>query len=202
MKSKNKKSSKKNFENDSLKTDKKLIKQITTKKNWDDLEIDEASLQQLNGMNTRTLNFTNAAAAARSANKSEGQTILFSGSGRKNKKLAAKLLGRQLNQDVYRIALSRLISKYIGETEKNLDKIFDAAEKKNWILFFDEADALFGKRTNVKDSHDKYAIREVSYLLQRIEEYRGLVIISSNNDDGPYKFPALVKTVIHFKKPS
>lgn len=74
---------------------------------------------------------------------------------------------------MFRIDLSRVVSKYIGETEKNLSRLFDKAEDKSWVLFFDEADALFGKRTDIRDAHDKYANQEVAYLLQRIENYRG-----------------------------
>lgn len=87
------------------------------------------------------------------------------------------ILSSLYKKDIFRIDLSRLISKYIGETEKNLETIFKTAEEKDWILFFDEADALFGKRTEVKDAHDKYANQEVSYLLQRIESYTGVLII-------------------------
>jgi len=94
--------------------------------------------------------------------------------------MAAGIIAHELELDLYRIELSRIVSKYIGETEKNLAQIFDAAEGAGVILFFDEADALFGKRTEVKDAHDRYANIEVSYLLQRIEEYNGLVILASN----------------------
>lgn len=87
------------------------------------------------------------------------------------KSLTASLLGKSVNMDVYRIDLSKVVSKYIGETEKNLSNIFDLAENKDWILFFDEADALFGKRTNATDSKDRYANQEVAYLLQRIEDF-------------------------------
>jgi len=86
--------------------------------------------------------------------------------------MAAEILANQLNLDLYRIDLSAVVSKYIGETEKNLRRVFDAAEQGGAILFFDEADALFGKRSEVKDSHDRYANIEVSYLLQRMEDYR------------------------------
>src|SRR5258706_13857078 len=89
--------------------------------------------------------------------------IIFHGPSGSGKKVAAWKLGNSLGKDVYRINLSAIISKYIGETEKNLSRIFDAAENKQWILFFDEADALFGKRTEVKDSHDRYANQEVNY---------------------------------------
>jgi len=109
-----------------------------------------------------------------------GFRALFSGPSGTGKTLAATLLGKAYNLDVYRIDLSKMVSKYIGETEKNLSKLFDQAESKNWILFFDEADALFGKSTQVSDSHDRYANQEVAYLLQRIEDFEGLVIFSSN----------------------
>lgn len=109
-----------------------------------------------------------------------GFKALFYGPPGTGKTLTTTLLGQKLGLDVYRIDLSRMISKYIGETEKNLAKIFDRAERKGWILFFDEADALFGKRTSVSDAHDRYANQEVSYLLQRIEDYDGLVILATN----------------------
>ncbi len=109
-----------------------------------------------------------------------GYKALFFGPPGTGKTLTAALLGKKMNLDVYRIDLSRLVSKYIGETEKNLSKVFDRAEKQGWILFFDEADALFGKRTAVNDAHDRYANQEVSYLLQRIEDYDGLVILATN----------------------
>ena len=109
-----------------------------------------------------------------------GFKALFFGPSGTGKTLTAALLGKKHGLDVFRVDLSRMVSKYIGETEKNLAKIFDRAEKKNWILFFDEADALFGKRTSVNDAHDRYANQEVSYLLQRIEEYDGLVILATN----------------------
>jgi len=100
---------------------------------------------------------------------------------------------------VYEVDLSKVISKYIGETEKNLDRLFVHAEEKDWILFFDEADALFGKRTSVKDAHDKYANIEIAYLKQRIESFSGIVIVAVNNSDdmdGDWKdrFDARVRT--------
>ena len=94
--------------------------------------------------------------------------------------MAAEVLARELRLDLYRIDLSSVVSKYIGETEKNLRRVFDAAEAGGAILLFDEADALFGKRSEVKDSHDRYANIEVSYLLQRMEAYRGLAILTTN----------------------
>jgi ATPase family associated with various cellular activities (AAA) len=109
-----------------------------------------------------------------------GISALFSGSSGTGKTMAAEVLAKELNLDLYKIDLSAVVSKYIGETEKNLRRIFDAAEAGGAILLFDEADALFGKRTEVKDSHDRYANIEVSYLLQRMEAYRGLAILTTN----------------------
>jgi len=129
----------------------------------------------------------------------KNKRILFVGAPGTGKKIAASLIGQQLGIDVYRIDLSMVVSKYIGETEKNLKKIFDEAEHKNWILFFDEADALFGKRTNVRDAHDKYANQEIAYLLQRIENYNGIVILATsikNNIDEAFK--RRLQTIIHF----
>lgn len=94
--------------------------------------------------------------------------------------MAAEIMANELSLDLYRIDLSSVVSKYIGETEKNIDKVFDVAGKSGAILFFDEADALFGKRTKVKDSHDRFANIEIGYLLQRIEAFPGLVILSTN----------------------
>jgi SpoVK/Ycf46/Vps4 family AAA+-type ATPase len=105
---------------------------------------------------------------------------LFHGSPGTGKTLTATLLGKYTGRKVFRIDLSTVVSKYIGETEKNLASLFDRAKNRQWILFFDEADALFGKRTSVKDSHDRYANQEVSYLLQRVEEFDGLIILASN----------------------
>jgi SpoVK/Ycf46/Vps4 family AAA+-type ATPase len=110
----------------------------------------------------------------------KGISVLFSGASGTGKTLAAEVLANELGLDLYRIDLSSVVSKYIGETEKNLKRVFDAAERGGCLLLFDEADALFGKRSEVKDSHDRYANIEVSYLLQRMEAYRGLAILTTN----------------------
>jgi AAA+ superfamily predicted ATPase len=110
----------------------------------------------------------------------KGYRVLFYGPPGTGKTLTANVLGNETKKDVYKIDLSMVVSKYIGETEKNLEFLFARAEDKDWILFFDEADAIFGKRTGVRDAHDKYANQEVSYLLQRIEEFNGLVILATN----------------------
>ena len=132
-----------------------------------------------------------------------GYRVLFHGPSGTGKTLTASLLGKYTGKDVYKIDLSMVVSKFIGETEKNLANLLSKAEKTEGILFFDEADALFGKRTNVRDAHDKYANQEVSYLLQRIENYAGLVILSSNlksNIDDA--FVRRFQAIIHFPIPT
>lgn len=109
-----------------------------------------------------------------------GYRSLFYGPPGTGKTLTASLIGSSVGADVYRIDLSMVVSKYIGETEKNLANVFDQAESKNWVLFFDEADALFGKRTQANSSNDRYANQEISYLLQRVEDFPGVVILASN----------------------
>lgn len=131
-----------------------------------------------------------------------GYRALFYGPAGTGKTLTASLLGKVTDRNVYYIDLSMVVSKYIGETEKNLEKVFQQAEHKDWILFFDEADALFGKRTKIGDAHDRYANQEVSYLLQRVEEYHGVIILAtnlrSNMDDA---FTRRFQSNIHFPMP-
>jgi len=132
-----------------------------------------------------------------------GYRVLFFGPPGTGKTLTASLLGKHTNKDVYRIDLSTVVSKYIGETEKNLANLFDKAAQKDWILFFDEADAIFGKRTNVKDAHDKYANQEVSYLLQRVESHPGLVILATNfKENIDEAFMRRFQSVCEFHLPS
>lgn len=109
-----------------------------------------------------------------------GNLVLFAGGSETNNALAAEVLAKELQLSLYRIDLGPVVSKYIGETEKNLDRLFDAAEATDVVLFFDQADALFGKRSEVKDSHDRYANLETDYLLQRLERLPGLVIVAAN----------------------
>lgn len=132
-----------------------------------------------------------------------GYRALFYGPPGTGKTLTATLLGKYTGKEVFKIDLSMVISKFIGETEKHLASLFDKAQNKDWILFFDEADAIFGKRTNVRDAHDKYANQEVSYLLQRIEQYPGLTILASNfktNIDDA--FLRRFNAIIYFPVPS
>ena len=131
-----------------------------------------------------------------------GISALFVGASGTGKTLAAEVLANELRLDLYRIDLSQVVNKYIGETEKNLRRVFDAAEEGGAILLFDEADALFGKRSEVKDSHDRYANIEVSYLLQRMEAYRGLAILTTNMKDAlDPAFLRRIRFVVQFPFP-
>jgi hypothetical protein len=131
-----------------------------------------------------------------------GISALFSGISGTGKTMAAEVLAKELRLDLYRIDLSAVVSKYIGETEKNLRRVFDAAEEGGAILLFDEADALFGKRSEVKDSHDRYANIEVSYLLQRMEAYRGLAILTTNLKSAlDPAFMRRIRFIVHFPFP-
>jgi SpoVK/Ycf46/Vps4 family AAA+-type ATPase len=112
--------------------------------------------------------------------RSRSLTALFAGPSGTGKTMAAEVIANELTLPLYRVDLASVVSKYIGETEKNLAQIFDEASSTSAVLFFDEADALFGKRSEVRDSHDRYANIEVSYLLQRMEDYDGIVILASN----------------------
>jgi AAA+ superfamily predicted ATPase len=131
-----------------------------------------------------------------------GYRVLFHGPPGTGKTLTASLLGKYFEKDVYRIDLSLVVSKYIGETEKNLSNLFDKSINKDWILFFDEADSIFGKRTNVRDAHDKYANQEVSYLLQRIEAHPGLVILATNYKSNiDIAFTRRFQSIVEFEIP-
>jgi autotransporter translocation and assembly factor TamB len=134
--------------------------------------------------------------------RGRGITALFAGPSGTGKTMAAEILAAQLHLDIYRIDLAGVISKYIGETEKNLRKVFDAAEHSGAILFFDEADSLFGTRTEVRDSHDRYANLEVNYLLQRMEDYSGLAILATNRRSAlDSALPRRLRFVIDFPFP-
>src|SRR5438046_4888906 len=135
-------------------------------------------------------------------NRGLGISALFAGDSGTGKTMAAEVIANHLRLDLYRIDLSAVVSKYIGETEKNLRKLFDAVEDGGAILFFDEADALFGKRSEVKDSHDRYANIEVNYLLQRMEGYGGLAILATNlRNARAAAFPRRPRFTVHFQLP-
>lgn len=160
-----------------------LAQRIESKATWEDLVLPEAELRTLREIAAhvaqRTTVYEHWGFAAKSS-RGLGISALFAGPSGTGKTMAAEVLAHTLRLDLYRIDLSSVVSKYIGETEKNLKRVFDTAEEGGAILFFDEADALFGKRSEVKDSHDRYANIEISYLLQRMESYRGLSVLATN----------------------
>lgn len=178
-------------------------KLIETKLDWEQLILPAYTLEQLEEIKHWIMHGKTLLSDWEMDQKLKpGYTSLFYGQPGTGKTFSACLLGKHCNSDVYRIDLSMIVSKYIGETEKNLARIFDMAEHKNWILFFDEADALFGKRTKVEDSHDRYANQEVSYLLQRIEDFNGVVILASNlKTNIDQAFLRRFQSVIHFPMP-
>ncbi|AOY79275.2 ATP-binding protein [Moorena producens JHB] len=131
-----------------------------------------------------------------------GLTVLFSGSPGTGKTMAAEVIAHDLQLDLYKIDLSQIVSKYIGDTEKNLNRIFTAATNSNAILLFDEADALFGKRSEVQDARDRYANIEVGYLLQKMEEYEGIAILTTNfRSNMDEAFERRLRFIIEFPLP-
>ena len=150
---------------------------------WDDIVVDDATRAQLQELadqvRHRTTVYENWGFAAQ-LGRGRGITALFAGPSGTGKTMAAEILAGHLRLALHRIDLAGVVSKYIGETEKNLRQVFDAAERSGSILMFDEADALFGTRTDVRDSHDRYANLEINYLLQRMEDYTGLAILATN----------------------
>jgi SpoVK/Ycf46/Vps4 family AAA+-type ATPase len=160
-----------------------LAQKITPHYGWDDIVLPPDRLQQFreicnyvkySALVYHQWGFDNKLAMGK------GLNALFAGPSGTGKTMAADIIAGELGLDLYKIDLSGVVSKFIGETEKNLSRIFSEAETSNAILFFDEADALFGKRSEVRDSHDRYANIEISYLLQRMEEYDGIVILATN----------------------
>lgn len=178
-------------------------KYITTQLEWSNLVINETTMIEVETIRNWIAYHESMINEWDLKNKFKaGYKALFYGPPGTGKTFTATLLGKQFNRDVYRIDLSQVVSKYIGETEKNLEKIFQKAEDKNWILFFDEADALFGKRTSVSSAHDRYANQETSYLLQRIEDFNGLVILASNNKANiDQAFLRRFNAIVHFPIP-
>ena len=160
-----------------------MAQRMDTKATWDDLVLPEQQLKTLQEIaaqfRQRSKVYQQWGFASKN-NRGLGMTSLFAGPSGTGKTMASEVLAQEFNLDLYRIDLSTVVSKYIGETEKNLRRIFDAAESGGAVLLFDEADSLFGKRTEVKDSHDRHANVEVSYLLQRMEAYQGLAILTTN----------------------
>jgi ATP-dependent 26S proteasome regulatory subunit len=160
-----------------------MARKISPRFSWDDIVLPNDQISQMREIAGQVLhrhtvyddwNFGAMASLGR------GVTALFAGPSGTGKTMAAEIIARELGLDLYKIDLSGLVSKYIGETEKNLSRVFDEAGDTNAILFFDEADAVFGKRTEVRDAHDRYANIEVSYLLQKMDEYDGIVVLATN----------------------
>ncbi len=178
-------------------------RKISTQMTWDDLVLHPRTFQQIQHISTWLQHYHQLMQDENLRRKVKpGYRVLLYGPPGTGKTLTAALLGKQFNKEVYRVDLSQIVSKFIGETEKNLENVFRRAESRNWILFFDEADALFGKRTNVQSSHDKYANQEVSYLLQRVEDYQGLLILASNfKNNLDDAFIRRFHEVVHFPLP-
>ncbi|MBD2207034.1 ATP-binding protein [Calothrix sp. FACHB-1219] len=160
-----------------------FARKITPKRIWQDLVLPKDTLTQLQELckqvRYRSKVYTDWGFDGK-LSLGKGLIALFTGDSGTGKTLSAEILAKDLELELYQVDISLVVSKYIGETEKNLSRVFDEAQTSNAILFFDEADALFGKRSDVKDAHDRYANIEVNYLLQRVEEYQGIIILSSN----------------------
>ena len=160
-----------------------LARKIEPRYNWEDLVLPETPINMLHELVSMVKSRPRVLeewGLGRKLTSSLGVSALFTGPPGTGKTLAAQIIAHELGIDLYRIDLSTVVSKYIGETEKNLERIFNEAQSSNAILFFDEADAIFGKRSEVKDAHDRYANIEVGYLLQRMEAYDGVAILATN----------------------
>lgn len=184
-----------------------LAQRIETPVAWDDLVLPPRQKDVLSSIVSQVRNraqvYEEWGFAKRLQNKGLGVSTLFSGPSGSGKSMAGEVIGNALDLDVYRVDLSAMVSKWVGETEKNLRRVFDAAEDGGVILQFDEADALFGRRSEVKDSHDRHANIEVSYLLQRLEAYRGLCILTTNmRDNIDEAFLRRIRFVVDFRFPN
>lgn len=160
-----------------------LAHRIHPKYNWDDIVLPRDQMEQLREICCYVKHYYTVYSDwgfDRKLSLGKGLNVLFAGPSGTGKTMAAEIIANELGLDLYKIDLSAIVSKYIGETEKNLDRIFREGQTSNAILFFDEADALFGKRSEVRDSHDRYANIEIAYLLQKMDEYEGVVILATN----------------------
>lgn len=176
---------------------------IYTKLDWEDLVLEQDSLDRIQEI-LNWIQHQELILETWGLKKmlKPGYRSLFYGPPGTGKTLTASLLGKTVGRDVYRVDISKVVSKYIGETEKNLSNVFDYAENKSWILFFDEADALFGKRSATSDSKDRYANQEVAYLLQRIEDFPGTVLLSTNlRSNIDPAFMRRFQSLVHFPVP-
>ena len=182
-----------------------LAQRVEPRASWHDLVLPAGPEQLLRDIAAQVRHRTTVHETwgfARRSTRGLGIAALFSGSSGTGKTMAAEVLANELGLDIYRIDLSAVVSKYIGETEKNLRRVFDAADEGGAILLFDEADALFGKRSEVRDSHDRYANVEIGYLLQRVEAYRGLAVLTTNTKDAlDTAFLRRLRFNVHFPFP-
>ncbi len=182
-----------------------LAQRIQPMVSWSDLVVPEAQLRLLHDVTAQVRQRSKVYETwgfGSTGSRGLGISALFTGPSGTGKTMAAEVIAHELRLDLYRIDLSQVVNKYIGETEKNLRRVFDAAEDGGVVLLFDEADAIFGKRSQVKDSHDRYANIEVSYLLQRMESYRGLAILTTNFQNAIDKaFLRRIRFVVHFPFP-
>lgn len=183
----------------------KLTTHIESTRQWDNLILQEEAIAQLRDICAQFTHrqlVLNEWGFNRKVSYGTGINALFAGPSGTGKTMATEIVANELGLDLYKIDLAAVVSKYIGETEKNLDKIFTAAEHANAILFFDEADALFGKRSEVKDSHDRYANLEISYLLQKMEQYEGIAILATNlRQNLDEAFVRRLTFIVHFPFP-
>lgn len=182
-----------------------LAQRLPIKASWDDLVLPQETMDLLYQVVAQARSRATVYEAwgfRQRLSRGLGISVLFAGQSGTGKTMAAEVLANTLSLALYRVDLSQVVSKYIGETEENLRKLFDAAEQGGCVLFFDEADAIFGKRTDVKDSHDRYANIEVNYLLQRIESYQGLAILATNMKDAlDTAFQRRLRFIIDFPFP-
>ncbi|WP_437719900.1 ATP-binding protein [Sorangium sp. So ce861] len=176
---------------------------IETSLGWEDLVLQPSTRKHLEEIETWIEHGETLMAGWGMAGKLRpGYRSLFYGPPGTGKTMTACLLGKSTGRDVYKVDISLVVSKYLGETEKNLGRVFDQAERRGWILFFDEADALFGKRSETRDAHDRYANQQVSFLLQRIETFDGLAVLASNlRDNLDDAFARRFESIIYFPTP-
>jgi SpoVK/Ycf46/Vps4 family AAA+-type ATPase len=182
-----------------------LARKIQPVYHWDDIVLPADVFEQLREICQRVVHRYRVLGDwgfGRKLSLGKGVNALFAGSSGTGKTMAAEIIANELALELYKIDLSGIVSKYIGETEKNLESVFEAAEDSNALLFFDEADALFGKRSEVRDSHDRYANIEISYLLQRMEQYEGVTILATNRRGNlDEAFTRRLAFTIHFPFP-
>jgi SpoVK/Ycf46/Vps4 family AAA+-type ATPase len=182
-----------------------LAQRVDSTRSWNDLVLPASQQQLLRDIVAQVKRRTQVYEEwgfGKHSTRGLGITALFEGDSGTGKTLAAEVIANELRLDLFRIDLSGVVSKYIGETEKNLRRVFDTAEEGGAILLFDEADALFGKRSEVKDSHDRHANIEVSYLLQRMEAYPGVALLTTNLPDAiDSAFLRRIRFIVHFPFP-